>query len=405
MLSVPEARERILERISPLEPLELSVTEAHGLVLAESVTSPEDLPSFASSAMDGYALRSEDTRGAAGKPVSLTIIGEAAAGRPFAGRIAFGEAVRILTGAPLPEGADAIVRQEDVAVVGSSMAIGRPVAQAENIRPAGEDVSKGEELMQAGHRLRGMDIGVLAALGRSRVLVHPRPRVVSLSTGDELREPGRPLGPGMIRDSNSFTIAGMAREAGAEPARAGIVADDPGALREKLQSYLPQADVFVTSGGVSVGDHDHVRDVLEQMGGVDFWQVSVKPGKPLAFGLIEGRPFFGLPGNPVAVVVTFEMFVRPALLKMGGRTTLARPEVEAVLEDGFRHEGGRETYLRVRAWRDGAVWRARLAGRQGSNIVSSVARANAFAVLPADRKTVEPGENVRLVLLEPLEGW
>lgn len=405
MLTVEEARGRILERIQPMDPLELPVAEAHGCVLAESVTAPEDLPSFPSSAMDGYAIRSEDTAGSAQNPVSLTIIGEAAAGKPFAGRVGFNEAVRIFTGAAIPEGADAVVKQEDVAVVGSSMAIGAPVNAGRHFRPAGEDIRAGEQVFRESQRLRGMDIGVLAALGRTRVHVRPRPRVVVLSTGEELREPGQPLGPGEIRDSNSYAIRGMAREAGSEPVRGGIVPDDPEALRDKIQSFLPQGDVFVTSGGVSVGEHDHVREVLRELGQVDFWKVAVKPGKPLAFGFVEGRPFFGLPGNPVSATVTFELFVRPALLKMAGRRTLLRPEVEAVFEDTYKQNPGRETYLRAQAWRDASGWHARLSGRQGSNIVTSVARANAFAILPADRDALAHGDRARLLLLEPLEGW
>lgn len=405
MLTVEEARTRILDRIAALDPLELPIAEAHGCVLAETVTAPEDLPQFPNSAMDGYALRSEDTQGAASTPVSLAVIGEAAAGKPFAGRIGFGEAVRILTGGALPEGADAVVPQEDVAVVGRSMAVGKPVPAGEHVRPSGEDLRKGEAVFEEGQRLRGMDVGVLAALGRTRTLVRPRPRVVALSTGDELRDPGQSLGPGQIRDSNSFAICGMAREAGAEPARAGIVSDSPESLRDKIQSYLPQADAFVSSGGVSVGDHDHVRDVIGQLGQVEFWRVAVKPGKPLAFGFIEGRPFFGLPGNPVSATVTFELFVRPALLKMAGRRTLFRPEVEARLAEEIRQRPGRETYLRARAWRDGAGWHVRPSGRQGSNIVSSVAKANALAVIPADRDVVRVGDPIRALLLEPLEGW
>lgn len=405
MLSAKEAQERILERIPVLDPLELSVSDAHGCVLAETVAAPEDLPAFTTAAVDGFALRSEDTATATTTPRSLTIIGEAAGGRPFAGRVAHGEAVRVSSGAAIPEGADAIVRTGDVAVVGSSMAIGRSMARGENVRPAGEDIARGELVMREGQRVRGMDVGVLAALGRARVLVRPRPRVVAFSTGDELRDPGHPMGPGLVRDSNSFTLSGMAREAGSETTRAGIVADDPDVLREKFQSFLPQADVFITTGGVAEGSDDHVRDVVSKLGRVDLWQVSVNPGAAIAFGEVEGRPFFGLPGNPVAVVVAFELFVRPALLKMSGRKTVYRPEVEATVEDAWRKEGGGETYLRVRAWRDEGGWSAQLAGKQGENIVSSVSGANAFAVLGSDRASLTPGDTVRLLLLEPLEGW
>lgn len=405
MLSAKEAQERILERISPLDALELSVSDAHGCVLAETVTAPEDLPAYATAAVDGFALRSEDTAGAATTPRSLTIIGEAAGGRPFAGRVAHGEGVRVASGAAIPEGADAIVRAGDVAVVGSSMAIGRALGSGENVRPAGEDIARGESVMREGQRVRGMDTGVLAAIGRARVLVRPRPRLVAFSTGDELRDPGQPLGPGLVRDSNSFTLAGMAREAGSEPTRAGIVADDPDVLREKFQSFLPQADLFITTGGVAEGEDDHVRDVVSKLGRVDLWQVSARPGGAIAFGEIEGRPFFGLPGNPVAVVVAFELFVRPVLLKMSGRKTLYRPEVEATIEDGWRKDGSGEAYLRVRAWREDGGWAAQLAGKQGQNIVSSVSGANALAVVEPQRSSLAPGETVRLLLLEPLEGW
>lgn len=405
MLSVEEARRRILEGVSPLDPLELSLAEAHGCVLAEAVTAPEDLPSFASSAMDGFALRADDTASAADTPVSLTVIGEAAAGKPFGGRVGFGECVRIFTGAAIPEGADTVVKQEDVAVVGSSMAIGRPLPPREHVRPTGEDVRAGETVLGKGQRLRGMDVGVLAALGRTSVPVRPPPRVVVLSTGAELREPGQPLRPGEIRDANSYALRGMAREAGANPSAGGIVPDDPDALRERIQTYLPQADVFVSSGGVSVGEHDHVRMVLEDVGEIEFWQVAVKPGKPLAFGFVEGRPFFGLPGNPVSATVTFELFVRPALLKMAGRQTLLRPEVEAVLEGSYRQRPGRETYLRAQVWRDASGWRVRLSGPQGSNIITGVARANALAVMPKEAEALGDGDRVRTLLLEPLEGW
>jgi molybdopterin molybdotransferase len=405
MLSARDAQHRILERISVLDPLELSISDAHGCVLAERVTATEDLPPFSTAALDGFALRSTDTASAGSTAVSLTIVGEAAGGRPFAGNVGAGEAVRIATGAAIPEGADAIARPEDVAVVGSSMAIGRAVGRGQNVRPAGEDITEGETVMEEGQRIRGMDVGVLAALGRSRVLVRARPRVVALSTGDELRDPAQPLGPGLVRDSNSFTVAGMAREAGAEPMRAGIVPDDVAVLREKFQSFLPQADVFITTGGLSTGDNDRVREVVSKLGEVDYWQVAVRPGSVIAFGTIEGRPLFGLPGNPVAVAVAFELFVRPALLKLAGRTTIFRPEIEAVVEDGFSQEPGRETYVRVRAWRDEGGWRARLSGKQGPNIVSSVAGANALAAIPVHQPNVAAGDTVRLLLLEPLEGW
>lgn len=403
MLSVKEAQERILQRISVLDPLELSVTEAHGCVLAETVTAPEDLPQSQTASVDGFALRAEDTSQASATPVSLTIIGEASTTRPFAGRVAFGEAVRVSIAAPLPEGSDVIISRDDVAVVGSSMAIGRTLRTSENVRPAGEDVARGDPVMQEGQRVRGMDVGVLAALGRSRVLVRPRPRVVTFSTPDELG--AQPPPGGMARDPNSFALAGMTREAGSEVTRGGLVAGDADALREKFQSFLPQADVFLTSGGISDDRESHVRAAVAKLGEVDLWTISARPALSVAFGAVQGRPFFGLPSSPVALVLAFELFVRPALLRLAGRKTVFRPEVEAVFDEPFEQRPGRETFLRVRAWRDEGGWRARLSGRQAPSVVSTVAAANALAVLPSDRGPVQSGDPVRLVLLEPLEGW
>jgi molybdopterin molybdotransferase len=401
MLSVKEAQDRILQRISVLDPLELSVAEAHGCVLAETATAPEDLPATPSAAGDGFALRSEDTTSADAAPVSLTVIGEANAGRPFAGRVAFGETVRVTSGATLPDGSDAIVRKEDVAVVGSSMAIGRAVARGDNVRPAGQDVARGDPVMQEGQRIRGMDVGVLSALGRSRVLVRPRPRVVTFVTSDESGSAGEGGG----RDPSSYALAGMSREAGSEVTRGGSVPADTDVLREKFQSYLPQADVFITSGGLGEGPESHVRAAVEKLGSLDVWQIAVRPDTTIAFGDVQGRSFFALPAGPVGVIVAFELFVRPALLQLAGRQTVRRPEVDAVLDDAFEHQLGREAYLRVRAWRDESGWRAKLSGRQGPSVVSTVAGSNALAIVPSDKGAMQPGEHVRLILLEPLEGW
>lgn len=405
MLTVDEARDKILAAIGPLDPIELPLSEVAGCVTASDVIATEDLPTFPSSAMDGFAVRSSDTASAHTAPLGLSVVGESAAGRPFDGRVASGEAVRIFTGAAIPEGADAVIPQEDVAAVGSSVAIGRPVQPGTFVRPAGQDVRVGETVIGAGRRLRGMDVGVCAALGRTRVEVHPRPRVLVLSNGDELREPGVPLTPGLVRDSNSYALSGMVREAGLDAVRLGIVGDSPNLLREKITHHLPQADCFLISGGVSVGDHDHVREVVEQMGSIEFWKVAVKPGKPIAFGLIDGRPFFGLPGNPASAVVTFELFVRPALLRMAGRRVIRRPETPAILEDAAPGDKARETWLRVSARRTSDGFRAVLAGGQGSNLVGSIARCNALACIPAGTEAVRAGDQVRLMLLDSSEDW
>jgi molybdopterin molybdotransferase len=398
MLSAADVQQRILERIAPLDALELSITDAHGCVLAETVTAPEDLPAHPSAATDGFAIRSSDTTNAPTTPVSLTIIGEAAAGRPFAARVTHGEAVRISSGASLPDGTDAIVHRDDVAVVGSSMAIGKTISTNNGVRPAGEDVAKGDPVMQEGQRVRGMDVGVLAALGRTRALVRPRPRAVVISVSDQLGE-GGDGGP------NAYAVAGMAREAGAEPTRGGSVSADAEALNEKFQSYLPQADIFLTSGGIGDDEGSVIRQVADKLGGIDLWTVSVRPEMTIGFGRVQGRALFALPDNAVAAAVAFELFVRPAILKTAGRRTLLRPEVTATMEDAYDHRPGRESYLRVRAWRDDAGWRARLAGRQGPSVISSIAGANAFAVVRADAGPPQPGDEARLILLEPLEGW
>jgi molybdopterin molybdotransferase len=403
MLSVADARDRVLEKTSGLEPLEMSVTDAHGCVLAETVTAPEDLPPHPTAAIDGFAIKSEDTASAETSPVSLTIIGETAATRPFAGRVSHGEAVRIAAGASLPEGTDAVVHKDDVAVVGSSMAVGHAIAAGRDVRPAGEDIARGDPVMQEGQRIRGMDVGVLAAIGRARVNVRPRARVICFSLGEDAKPPSE---TGLARDSSSFALAGMTREAGAEPTRPGIVSGSPDVLREKFQSYLPQADVFITSGPLENGAQAALREALEAIGEIDFWTISSRPELTVGVGSVQGRPLFALPENPVTVLIAFELFVRPALLKMSGRRTLLRPEVDAALEDGYEQQPGKESYLRVRAWRDETGgWRARLSGRQGPGVVSSLAAANALAVLPPDTAVIAPGGHVRLVLLEPLEGW
>jgi molybdopterin molybdotransferase len=403
MISVSDARDRVLDKVSPLDPLEMSVTDAHGCVLAETVTAPEDLPPHPTAAIDGFAIKSEDTISAETTPVSLTIIGETAATRPFAGRVSHGEAVRISAGASLPEGTDAVVHKDDVAVVGSSMAVGHAIGSGRDVRPAGEDIARGDPVMQDGQRVRGMDVGVLAAIGRARVNVRPRARVIAFSLGDD-SDPSAETG--LARDSSSFALAGMTREAGADPTRPGIVSNTVDVLREKFQSYLPQADVFVTSGSLEDASQAVLRDALEAIGTIDFLTISARPELTIGFGMVQGRPLFALPENPVSVLIAFELFLRPALLKMSGRRTLLRPEVDAALEDGYEHQPGKETYLRVRAWRDeSGGWRARLSGRQGPGVVSSLAGANALAVLPQDAGFVQPGGHVRLVLLEPLEGW
>ncbi len=403
-LSVEEARERILAAIEPLAPLEVPLTEAHGCVLAREVVAGEDIPSFASSAMDGFAVRAADVAGAApGAPVELRIAGRALIGRPPEGTVGHGEAIRIATGAPIPAGADAVVPIEDCEVEGERVRVLAPVPEGKHVRPAGEDLRAGEVLVPAGRRLGAPELGLLAAAGAAQVSIHPRPRVVVLSTGDELVEPSRAPAFGQVRDSNAYLLYGALREAGAIPVLAGIVPDDVDRFRETVLSYLIQADAFVSSGGVSVGERDVVKAAFFRRGQVEFFRVAMQPGMPQGFGHIEGKPYFGLPGNPVSVFVSFEVFVRPALLKMMGRRQLARPEVVARLEEDVSGPRGKTQFARVLVRRGADGWLARPTGGRGSNLIGTVARANGLAVIPPGVETAPAGSEVRVMLFRALE--
>jgi len=403
LLSVEEARERILSRIEPLAPLDVPLTEAHGCVLAREVVAEEDIPSFASSAMDGFAVRAADVAAARATPVELRIVGRALIGRAPEGTVGHGEAMRIATGAPIPAGADAVIPIEDCEVVGERVRVLAPVPEGKHVRPAGEDLRAGEVLVPAGRRLGAPELGLLAAAGAAQVSIFPRPRVVVLSTGDELVEPSRRPAFGQVRDSNAYLLYGALREAGAIPVLAGIVPDDVDRFRETVLSYLIQADAFVSSGGVSVGERDVVKAAFFRRGEVEFFRVAMQPGMPQGFGHIEGKPYFGLPGNPVSVFVSFEVFIRPALLKMMGRRQLARPEVVARLEEDVSGPRGKTQFARVlvRPGPDG--WLARPTGGRGSNLIGTVARANGLAVIPPEVETAPAGSEVRVMLFRALE--
>jgi molybdopterin molybdotransferase len=391
-------RRELLSRIAPLEPITVGLLEAHGCVLAEDAAAEHDVPPFANSAMDGYAVRSSD----AYEGAELAVVGEVAAGAELpAGEVGFGQAVRIMTGAPLPPGADVIVpvEQADEDAEGARVRLRTTGRRGDHIRGPGEDVRGGEVVLQAGRRLGAADIGMLAAIGRVRVLVHPQPRVVIISTGDELLEPGTPDRPGAIRDANSFALTALARECGAAAFRLPVVGDDRRALQEAFEGALTQADLLVTSGGVSAGRYDYVKQVLAQLGDVRFTKVGMQPGMPQAFGFLDGVPCFGLPGNPVSAYVSFEVFVRPALRRMQGRTDLNRPRVTAILEDEVASPPGRVSFLRVKLHRDGGVWHARTTGAQGSGILRSLVEADGLAEIPSDRTSVFAGERVVVHLL------
>lgn len=404
LLSVEEARERVLSKISPLQPLELPLTEAFGCVLARDATAERDIPEFASSAMDGFAVRSSEVAEATSvEPTELRVVGRATIGRRPEGTVGGGEAMAIATGAPIPAGADTIVPIEDCEVVGDRVRVLAGTPEGKHIRPAAEDVRAGEPLVPAGRRLQSPELGLLAAAGVSHPLVRPRPRVVVISTGDELIPPTQTPEFGQIRDSNAYTLFAALREAGAVPMLAGIVRDDVDALKDTILVHLVQADAFISSGGVSVGERDVVKAAFFRRGELDFYRVAMQPGMPQGFGHVEGKPFFGLPGNPVSVFVSFEVFIRPALMKMMGRRTLARPEVTARLDREISGPKGKTQFARVRVKRTAEGWIATPTGSRGSNLIATVARANGLAVVPAGTDTAGAGSEVKVLLFRSME--
>ncbi len=403
MIGVDDARDRIVVAFAPLPAVPLPLDDALGLVLASPVVADANLPPFANAAMDGFAVRTADTRQATpDAAVTLRVIGQAAAGYLTDVEVIAGTAVRIMTGAPIPAGADAVVRFEEtdeaetrlsdrvlLSAPARRVEIRRAPKPCENVRPAGEDVGAGETVLTTGTRLRAAHLGLLAALGRTSVAVHRRPRVAILATGDEIVEPGGELRPGQIRNSNGTMIAALVRRYGGQPIVLGVARDTAADLRQKLRSACG-ADLLITIGGVSVGDYDVVKEILRAEGRIDLWQVRLKPGKPLAFGWIGATPLLGLPGNPVAAAVAFEQFARPALLTLIGRTDLDLPTVLACLADRIENRGGRRHFVRVRVDATATGYVARLAGAQGAGILTSLARANGLLVIPEEVAVAEP---------------
>jgi molybdopterin molybdotransferase len=405
LLSVDDVRERVLGGVQPLAPLRLPLTDAHGCVVAEDVVSTHDLPEFASSAMDGFAVRASDVAGATpSQPADLKIVGRSLIGHEPEGTVGAGEAMHIATGAPIPAGADVVVPIENATVDGDDRVrlLDGP-APGTHVRPHGEDVREGDVLVPAGKRLGAPELGLLAVSGHPTPLVHPRPRVVVLSTGDELVSPTEMPAFGQVRDANSSLIFGALREMGAMPVMAGIVRDDVESLRETIFSFEIQADAFVSSGGVSVGERDVVKAAFFRRGDVDFYKVAMQPGMPQGFGHVEGKPYFGLPGNPVSVFVSLEVFLRPAILKMMGRTHLYRPEVTATLTEDVRGPRGKLQFARVDVRRDKGGWSATPTGARGSNLISTVARANGLATIPVGTEVAPAGSTVRVMLFRSSE--
>lgn len=383
MLSVEEAQERILSDVSVLGEERVPLLEAWGRVLARDVLAVEDIPPFANSAMDGFALRSEDVADASeNHPIPLRIVETIPAGYVPTRVLLPGTAARVMTGAMIPSGADAVVMVERTRVEGETVYIAERVKRNQHIRPPGESVRVGETVLQRGQSLRPAEMAMLAALNVAEPLVYRRPRVVVISTGDELIPLGESLQPGKIRDSNRYGLYGQILEAGAEPIDLGIAPDDPQVVESRLREGLAHADALVTSGGVSVGDYDVVKDVLFRLGEIRFWRVATKPGKPQAFGYALGKPVFALPGNPVSSMVVFELFVRPALRKMGGHSDLFRPRRRAILAEPVEPDSaGRVHYVRVVLAEEKRGLVARLTGSQGSGVLRSLVLADGLAIV------------------------
>jgi len=393
----------VLSAVEVLSPLDLTLLDAHGCVLAEDIASTHPLPPFDNSAMDGYAVRAADVAGAtASSPVTLPVVGDVAAGSNTPYTVQPGLCVRIMTGAPLPPGADAIVPLEWTDGGLAQVTIRQAAEAGRHIRRAGEDVTPGTTVLSTGAHLGAAQVGLLAAVGRERVSVRPRPRVVVLSTGSELVDPGQPLTTGKIPDSNSTLLTAAAGEAGAIAFRVGIVPDDPRVLIDTLEDQLIRADLVVTSGGVSVGAYDVVKEALGRIGDVKFERVAMQPGMPQGFGRIgpDKTPFFGLPGNPVSAYVSFEVFVRPAIRRMLGVEPLSRPTVRARLTSSVSSPPGKRTYARAWVTVENGEYVVRPVGGSGSHLIASLAGANAFVVVPEATTELEAGAVVTTMLLE-----
>ncbi len=394
MLTVEEARQRMLDTISTLPAETRDILDSLGAILAEDVYASENIPPFHNSAMDGFAVVAEDVSHASkARPVRLAVVETIQAGYAPIACIQCGSAARIMTGAMMPEGADAVVMKEVTELEGEQVIILEGVETNENVRFTGESVKHGDLVMSKGKLIRPQEIAMFASLNRSEVEVYKRPKVAVVSTGDELTPLGEPLGAGKIRDSNRYGICAQIEEAGCYPIDMGIARDDEAETEHKFREALDGADALITSGGVSVGEFDVVKTVLSKLGEINFWRVAMKPGKPQAYGIADGKPIFGLPGNPVSSLVVFELFVRPALLKMAGHLELLRPTFGAILEENVSNRDGRVSFMRsIIISRDGKYY-AKTTGPQGSGILHSLVLANGFIVIPAG-VTITAGETV-----------
>ena len=401
MISVEEALHRILSIIIPLCQEKVSILDSLGRVIGEDIFAYRNIPPKDNSAMDGYAIRAEDTRGASvEKPAVLDVIEDIPAGAVPRKKIDGGKASRIMTGAPVPEGADAVVRVEDTEKAGDRVKIFVEATRGQDIRNAGEDVREGERVITQGDIIRPAEIGMLAALGRSFIKVYQRPLVAVIATGDEIVDIDENPSPWQIISSNSYSLAAQIMECGGVPLQIGIARDKREDLVSKFGAAL-RADIIVSSGGVSVGDYDLVKDVMKEVGNeMQFWQVAMRPGKPLAFGSMGGVPVFGLPGNPVSSMVAFEQFVRPSILKMMGRKNIFRKTVKATLEEDITKKRGTRHFIRACVKYENGKYTASTTGEQGSGILKSMVRANGLIILPENASFLKKGDEATVQLLD-----
>ncbi len=394
MLSVDEARQRMLDTIPILPAEKREIFQCTGYVLAETLPATENIPPFDNSAMDGYAVRAADVKDASEKnPAVLSVVETIAAGYAPTKQVAAGQAARIMTGAMMPEGADAVVMQEVTQQDADEVKVFESIDKTGNVRFTGESVAEGQQVMGKGKHLRPPEVSMLASLNCAEATVHRKPTVAIVSTGDELTPLGEPLEPGKIRDSNRYGLYAQVEEAGGIPIDMGIAPDDEAETEQIFRAALAKADALITSGGVSVGEHDVVKTVLAKLGEINFWRVAMKPGKPQAYGIADGKPIFGLPGNPVSSLVVFELFVRPALLKMAGHTELLRPTFKATLTETVTNRDGRVNYMRaILKVSDGEIT-AQTTGPQGSGILHSLVLANGLITIPT-ATSLQAGDSV-----------
>ncbi len=407
LMNVDQAVEQVLQHFARLPPEPVGLPDALNRIAAADIIAPGNIPPFANSSMDGFAVRAAATHGADNLPITLQVVMDIPAGSMPQGRLGAGEAARIMTGAPMPDGADAVVPVENTdarwnagsnASLPAAVQVRRSVKAGDYVRPAGEDIPAGAHVIPAGRIIRAAEIGILASLGMETVSVIRQPRVAILSTGDELVDVGEALTPGKIRDSNGYVLAALAETYGAIPLRIPIARDTLEDVRRRFREALDsKPDLIISSAGVSVGAFDVVRAVMDELGKIDFWRINLRPGKPLAFGHLGGVPFFGLPGNPVSAMVTFDIFVRPALLRLRGGDERV-PYVQAIVGEDL-HSDGRRTYLRVTLRHEHGVWVATTTGNQSSGALTSMMLADGLLIVPEDMGTIPAGTALPVRLL------